>query len=251
MSPKIKRQRIDSVLVEKKHALDLKQAQALIMSGKVLVDNQVCDKAGALIDPAADLRIKKDKNFSSRAGDKLQAAINHFDLKLKHKICLDIGASTGGFTDCLLKCGAQKVFAVDVGTNQLVWSLRTDSRVVSLEQLNLKDLTHAHLQNSKIDFCVIDVSFISVCTAIESVLNLFKTISILALVKPQFELDKDLIEKGGVVSNLKNQEIACQKVIDFATSKNCQVSASYASPVKGQKKKNQEYFLLISKQPKQ
>jgi 23S rRNA (cytidine1920-2'-O)/16S rRNA (cytidine1409-2'-O)-methyltransferase len=205
--------RLDRLLVERGLADTRAKAQAMILAGEVLVDEQKVEKCGALTSASAKLRLLGEPlKYVSRGGLKLEGALAHFHIAPQAKICLDIGASTGGFTDCLLQQGAARVFAVDVGTNQLDWKLRRDSRVVSLEKTNARNLKFDMI-GTRVDLVTMDVSFIS-ATLILPVLPplLEKPADVLVLVKPQFEVGKGQVGKGGIVREPALREEAVEKV---------------------------------------
>jgi len=205
--------RLDRLLVERELVDSRAKAQALILAGQVLVDDQKVDKCGALISAKAALRmLGEPMKYVSRGGVKLEGALEHFRLPVDGKICLDIGASTGGFTDCLLQRGAGRVFAVDVGTNQLAWKLRRDPRVVSLEKTNARYLKLDKL-GARADFVTIDVSFISVALILPVLPPLLQwPADALVLVKPQFEVGKGQVGKGGIVRDPRLRQEAVAKV---------------------------------------
>jgi len=207
------KERLDKLLIDRKIVETREKAQALIMSGVVFVNNQKITKAGTKVPIDANIYIKEKMPYVSRGGFKLQKALQVFNLDVKDKICLDIGASTGGFTDCLLQHGAKKVYAVDVGTHQLHEKLRNDPRVISIEQFNARYLSEKEIPE-KIDIFVCDVSFISVLKIFPNICNLLKDEAKgVILIKPQFELSKEEV-KGGVVKD-KNLHIkAIKKVIE-------------------------------------
>jgi 23S rRNA (cytidine1920-2'-O)/16S rRNA (cytidine1409-2'-O)-methyltransferase len=205
--------RLDRLLVERGIADSREKAQALILAGQVLVDEQKAQKCGVLTSPEAKLRlIGETSKYVSRGGVKLEGALAQFRVDPDAKICLDIGASTGGFTDCLLQHGAARVFAVDVGTNQLDWKLRRDSRVVSLEKTNARNLGFDRI-GTRVELVTMDVSFIS-ATMILPVLPplLDAGAEALVLVKPQFEVGKGLVGKGGIVRDPALRQGAVAKV---------------------------------------
>jgi 23S rRNA (cytidine1920-2'-O)/16S rRNA (cytidine1409-2'-O)-methyltransferase len=205
--------RLDRLLVERGLADTRAKAQAMILAGEVLVDEQKVEKCGALTSAKAKLRLLGEPlKYVSRAGVKLEGALAHFCISPQAKICLDIGASTGGFTDCLLQQGAARVFAVDVGTNQLDWKLRRDSRVVSLEKTNARNLS-LELLGARVGLVTMDVSFIS-ATLILPVLPplLEMPANVLVLVKPQFEVGKGQVGKGGIVREPALRQEAVAKV---------------------------------------
>ena len=198
-SPK---QRLDIVVLERGLVNSRARARALIMAGKILVNDVRMDKPGSRVGPDDVVRIKgKDIPYVSRGGLKLEAALRAFDINVNCLICMDVGASTGGFTDCLLQNGARHVFAVDVGYGQLAWQLRQDSRVTVIERTNIRHLAY-EIINQTVDLITIDVSFISLKLVIPAVLQFMeKDTIILALIKPQFEVGKDKVGKGGVVKD--------------------------------------------------
>ena len=207
------KERLDKILVEKGLAESREKAQRLIMSGVVYVNGQRVDKAGTKVKRDSKIFIKEKEKYVSRGGYKLEKAIKSFSPHIKGKVCLDIGASMGGFTDCLLQNKARKVYAVDVGTNQLHEKLRKDSRVISLEKTNARYLS-SRVIPEKIDFFVVDVSFISVLKILPAISSLLvKNGEGIILIKPQFELSKKEV-KGGVVKDKKLHFKAIQKVID-------------------------------------
>lgn len=205
--------RLDRLLVERGLAASREKAQAMILAGLVLVNGQKMEKCGALASHEAALRILgMAAPYVSRAGAKLEGALIHFQVDPSGKICLDIGASTGGFTECLLEHGAAKVFAVDAGTNQLDWKLRQDSRVVAMEKTNARYLRLEQL-GARSDLVTMDVSFISatlILPAIPPLLN--PQAEALILVKPQFEVGRELVGKGGIVRDPQLQRQAVEKV---------------------------------------
>lgn len=199
---KVKKERIDVLLVEKGFFLSRENAKRHIMAGIILVNDVPVDKPGTKIFVDSKIRIKgKIMPYVGRGGYKLKKAIDIFDIKLKDVVMMDIGASTGGFTDCALQNGAKKVFAIDVGTNQLDWKLRSDSRVINLEKTNIKEVT-LNLLGEKVDFVSSDVSFISVLKIIPAVnLVLKENGNVIVLIKPQFEAGRDKVQKGGIIKN--------------------------------------------------
>ncbi|MEJ2056673.1 MAG: TlyA family RNA methyltransferase [Desulfofustis sp.] len=242
--------RIDQLLVESGRCSSRKDAAGLIMSGSVLIDDVVVDKAGTLVSPRADIRIKNQPPFVSRAGHKLQAGLNHFNIDPSGSVCADIGASTGGFTDCLLQAGAKRVYAVDVAYGILDWKIRSDSRVITLERVNARNLSRSHI-GEQIDLCVIDTSFISLTRVIPPVLPFFGTneIKIVALIKPQFELSRAKIGSGGIVEDEESRIEAADKIIAFAEELGLRSNGYIKSPVRGAKG-NQEYLLYASSSSK-
>jgi len=207
------RMRLDRLLVERGLAATRAKAQAMILAGEVLVDEQKVDKCGALASVGAKLRLLGEPlKYVSRGGLKLEGALAHFGISPEGKTCLDIGASTGGFTDCLLQQGACRVFAVDVGTNQLDWKLRRDPRVVSLEKTNARHLRFA-LLGARAGLATMDVSFISATLILPVLPPLLETpADVLVLVKPQFEVGKGQVGKGGIVREPALRQEAVEKV---------------------------------------
>jgi len=239
------KERLDTLLVDRGLAETRSRAQALILAGRVEVAGAAADKAGVLVPGDAQIILKPAPHqFVSRGGEKLAGALAHFRVKLAGKIAMDVGASTGGFTDCLLQQGAAKVYAVDVGYGQLDASLRQDPRVAVLERRNIRHLPPEDVPEP-VDLITLDLSFISLTLVLPKVLEFLRPGGeILALVKPQFEVGKGLVGKGGVVRDPKMQQDAVEKVARAARSLGLQVSPAYPSPLKGPKG-NQEYFLYL------
>ena len=190
------KKRIDVLLVEQGFFESREKAKRSIMAGLVFVDNQKCDKAGTEVKTDAKIEVKGNPiPYVSRGGLKLEKAMKNFDITLQDKVCMDIGASTGGFTDCMLQNGAKKVFAIDVGRGQLDWKLRNDPRVICMEKTNIRYVTPEDL-GEEIDFSSIDVSFISLTKVLEPIRNyLAKDGEIVALIKPQFEAGREKVGK--------------------------------------------------------
>ncbi len=210
---KMVKPRLDELLVSRSLAESLATAQAMILAGEVLVDGQKIEKSGARVDEQAPLRLLgKPLPFVSRAGVKLDHALDHFCVEVAGKICLDIGASTGGFTDCLLQRRAARVFAVDAGTNQLDWKLRCDARVVSMEKTNARYLNFAKI-GTPVGLVTADVSFISVTMILPVLPELLDPqAEVLVLVKPQFEVRREQVETGGLVSDPRLHQQAITRV---------------------------------------
>jgi 23S rRNA (cytidine1920-2'-O)/16S rRNA (cytidine1409-2'-O)-methyltransferase len=220
------------------------QAQALILAGRVRVEGLAAPKAGALVPGEVRVTLKELSPYVSRGGEKLAGALDHFQVVPKGKVALDVGASTGGFTHCLLTHGAVKVYAVDVGYGQLDATLRGDRRVVVLERVNIRHLPKAAIPEP-IDLATLDLSFISLTLVLPKILEFLRPSGeILALVKPQFEVGKGQVGKGGVVRDPRLQQEAVQRVAAAAASLGLSVSPAFASPLKGPKG-NQEYFLYL------
>jgi len=237
--------RLDKYLFDTDFAENIESAKALIMSGRVLVNGQKIDKAGALIEADADVRIiGEDIKYVSRGGIKLEKAISEFNINVKDKIALDVGASTGGFTDCLLQSGAKKVYAVDVGYGILAWKLRNDPRIVNIEKTNIRYLDKSFIKE-KAEIITIDVSFISLTKVIPVVMDLLKPQGIIiALIKPQFELTKEEVGEGGIVRDVKKHEEAIGKIKNLSISLGLEIKGVIESPILGQKG-NREFFICL------
>lgn len=235
--------RLDQLLVDRGKALNLKEASALIMTGTVLVDDNVVDKPGTGVSPGSIVRIKSRIPYVSRGGLKLEGALKHFKISPAGWICADIGASTGGFTDCLLQADAKCVYAVDVAYGILDWKLRSDSRVIVIERCNVRKLNEDAIDQA-IDFAVFDTSFISLTKVIPPVLPLFRTrqIRIVALVKPQFECVKEKISDGGIIVNEEDRLEAVQRIRNFGDELGLICKGVTQSPITGAKG-NQEYLI--------
>ncbi|MBL9114769.1 MAG: TlyA family RNA methyltransferase [Verrucomicrobiaceae bacterium] len=207
------KERLDILLHQRGLASSREQAKRLILAGEVFMGDTTASKPGQLVPNDTELRVKEQPRFVSRGGLKLEGALNHFGVDVTGLTCLDIGSSTGGFTDCLLQHGAARVYAFDVGTNQLVWKLRSDARVVSRENFNVRHLVPADLPEP-IDFIVADVSFISLTLVLPPVLPHVKQGGIV-LIKPQFELSRDEVGRGGIVREPNLHQKSVQKLQDF------------------------------------
>ncbi|MCP4198758.1 MAG: TlyA family RNA methyltransferase [Proteobacteria bacterium] len=243
----MERIRIDKLLVERGLVSSRQRAQALIMAGKVLVDDTPVTKAGTAVPVDAQIRLRgEDSPFVSRGGIKLEGALDDLSIAVEAKTILDVGASTGGFTDVCLQRGAAMSYAVDVGTNQLDYRLRVDERVICLEQTNARYLTLEMLPGPA-DLAVIDVSFISVTKILGPVEQcLVPGGEILVMVKPQFEAGREKVGKGGVVRDVQAREEAILKVIDFATGLGLEMLGSADAQIKGPRG-NQEVFVHFKK----
>lgn len=213
------------------------------MAGEVVVDDQRIDKPSTMITEDATLRLKDEGAYVSRGGDKLFAAIEDLDLReeFKGKTVLDVGASTGGFTDCCLKLGASRVVAVDVGTNQLAWALRTDPRVLSVEQTDIRVYTPPH--DIQFDWVVADVSFNSLARLAPAIVKIAPKARLLLLIKPQFELPRERVPDGGIVSDEQDRQDALQIAIDALTACGKKVKSQIDARVAG-RSGNRELFLL-------
>ena len=242
------RKRLDLLLVERGLVASREQARRLIMAGAVVAGEQRADKPGTLVDPATAVRLKADTRspYVSRGGHKLAGGLKDFGLDVTGVTALDVGASTGGFTDCLLQHGAAKVFAVDVGYGQLAWSLRQDPRVVNLERRNIRSLAPDELTPTP-SLAVIDASFISLTLVIPHVISLIVDKGeIVSLVKPQFEVGKGRVGKGGVV---RDPALHAEVLADLqarADGWQLEVKGVTESPLRGPKG-NKEFFLYVQK----
>jgi len=241
-----KKIRIDTALVEKGLVRSRQRAQAIIMAGNVRVNGALVDKPGALVTDDARIQVLQDDNpYVSRGGLKLEKALTCIPLSVKGLTCLDIGASTGGFTDCLLQHGALKVFAVDVGYGQLDWKLRQDHRVVVIERTNIRHMPYEVI-NTPVDMVVADTSFISLKTVIPAAEKFMRTgTQVLALIKPQFEAGRQYVGKGGVVKDPGVREQVIQDLQAFFLDKGYAVNQVIPSPILGPKG-NTEYVIYLT-----
>jgi len=242
-----KKERLDIILVEKGIITSREKAKACIMEGKVYVDDQKVDKAGEKVSYNANIEYRGEKlKYVSRGGLKLEKAMNTYDISLENKVCMDIGASTGGFTDCMLQNKASKVFSVDVGYGQFAWKLRTDERVVCMERTNIRYVTLEDI-GEPLDFASIDVSFISLKKIMPATLNLLKDDGeVVALIKPQFEAGREKVGKKGVVREISTHKEVVYGIIDFLLTKDLNVMGVGYSPIKGPEG-NREYLVYFSK----
>lgn len=229
-----KKNRLDNLIVELGFAGSRSKARALIMSGVVFVDGVRSDKSGTLVKTSSKIELVGElPKFVSRGGYKLEKAIVDFNLDVKNKSALDIGASTGGFTDCLLQYGASKVYSFDVGHGQLDWKIRNDNRVIVKEKINCRYLKPEDLDD-KVDIVVVDVSFISVLKVVKPAIEIMKTNSVLiALIKPQFEVGKDEMEKGGVIKNPSKHKSVVDKITNDFSELGLKVKQVIESPILG------------------
>lgn len=241
------KQRLDKVLVEKGMVPSRQKAQGHIMAGEVTVDGVAITKAGHLVNTNAVVEIvKKGIPFVSRGGLKLDAALKHFNVDIAGKVAMDIGSSTGGFTDCLLKRGAKRVYAVDVGYGLMDVKLRRDERVVLLERINFRYIEREAIPEC-IDIGTVDVSFISVMRIVPRAVEfLCSKAELLVLIKPQFEVGKGEVGKGGIVRDRDKRLAAVDRVSRDLSSSGMEQSGLFESPVRGQKG-NVEYFLYLKK----
>jgi len=241
--------RLDQLLLLQGLAPTLEKSRALIAAGQVLVNDQPADKVGSLFAEDCQIRLKGTTcPYVSRGGFKLEAGLDHFQINPNGLICADIGASTGGFTDCLLQRGAAKVYAVDVGYGQLAWKLRQDPRVVVMERTNARNLQAGDL-DAPLDLAVIDASFISLKTLLPPLLVFFPgTIRVLALIKPQFEVGKGQIGKGGVVRDSDLHEKVIEEIREFADGLGLIPVGVSPSPILGPKGNREFLIYLVSQQ---
>lgn len=229
-----KKQRLDDLLVERELIEDRARAQARIMAGDVLVNGQRVDKSGTMVRADVALELKGESlPYVSRGGLKLEAALKAFAYVCTDKVVIDVGASTGGFTDCVLQRGARRVYAVDVGYGQLAWKLRQDARVVCMERLNIRQMTPDMLEE-RCDLAVIDCSFISLSQVLPNTLTFLKPgADVIALVKPQFEVAAEHVERGGVVRDQEHRREAIDAVVEFAETLGLRLVNAIDCPVHG------------------
>jgi 23S rRNA (cytidine1920-2'-O)/16S rRNA (cytidine1409-2'-O)-methyltransferase len=242
-----KKERIDKLLVDQGLVQSRERAKALIMAGKVFVDSQRVEKAGTQVMRAAHLELKeKDHPYVSRGGVKIEHALDYFQIRVADRIALDVGASTGGFTHCLLLRGARKVYAIDVGYGQLDWSLRNDPRVVCLEKTNIRYLPPDRIADP-ISLAVSDASFISLKTILAPMAALLEPRGeMLSLIKPQFEVGPALVGKGGVVRDPKLHATVIEDISASAREMGLEVKGTVESPLPGPKG-NKEFFIYVKK----
>jgi 23S rRNA (cytidine1920-2'-O)/16S rRNA (cytidine1409-2'-O)-methyltransferase len=249
------KRRIDLVLVDRGFAESRHKAQALLLAGQILVQEQKIDKPGQLIDPGAAIRVLRQLPYASRAGTKLQAALDHFQITVAGKACADLGASTGGFTDCLLQNGAKRVLAFDVGKGQMDWRLRSDPRVAVRDEFNVRNLNPGDIPGDVLFVCM-DLSFISVTKILPALKDaIFRNeepakeggylpVDVVVLVKPQFEVGKGEVGKGGIVRDPVKRLQALEGVAEFARRSGFRVLGSIPSPITGAEG-NQEFLLHL------
>ena len=242
------KERLDVILVQEGYAPSREKAKAIIMSGIVYVNGQKEDKAGSFFDTSkSKIEVRgATPKYVSRGGLKLEKAMETWGFKLDGKVCMDIGASTGGFTDCMLQNGAKKVFAIDVGHGQLAWSLRNDERVVCMEKTNFR-YTKPEDIGETVDFASVDVSFISLTKILEPAVNIIRDgARMVCLIKPQFEAGREEVGKKGVVRDKKVHESVIEKIVDYVPTIGFNILGLDYSPVKGPEG-NIEYLLYIEK----
>ena len=241
-----KKLRLDQLLVGKGLFDSREQARRATMAGDVMVGTRIAAKPSELLEEQAAITVKPTRRYVGRGALKLEAALDHFNIDVKRKAALDIGASTGGFTDCMLQRGAKKVYAVDVGYGQLDWKLRNDPRVIVLEKVNARSLSREHIPEL-IDLCVIDVSFISLTLILSNAFDLITpTGVILPLIKPQFELQRSEVGKGGIVRDQGLHQKAQDKIVAFVTRLGREVTGIVPSAITGADG-NQEFFACMRK----
>ena len=239
-----KKVRLDKLLVGRGLFPSREQARGAILAGNISVGTRVVDKPSELLDDQTEIGVKASRKFVGRGALKLESALDYFHIDLQGKTALDIGASTGGFTDCMLQRGAEKVYAVDVGYGQLDWKLRSDTRVIVLERVNARFLTRDHIKEL-VDVCVIDVSFISLTLILPNAVALLKPDGVLvALIKPQFELQRSDVGKGGIVRDPRLHQKAQDKIVAFVNDLGHVVAGIAPAAIKGTDG-NQEFFACI------
>lgn len=238
--------RADRLLTDRALVPSRERARALIMAGQVIIGEHKVEKAGQLVDDSLEVRIKNDIPFVSRGGLKLEKALDEFMIDVTGLTVMDVGASTGGFTDCLLQRGAARVFAVDVGYGQLAWKLQQDERVFSLEKTNIRYLQSESLPSVP-EMAVIDASFISLDKVLPNTLSLVKSFgTVVALIKPQFEVGRGEVGKGGVVREPEKHAAVIATVCSLAESLNLETVAVTESPITGPKG-NREFLVFLKK----
>ena len=238
--------RLDQALVQRQLFPTRHQAQAAVMAGQIQVNGQVVSKASAIVHDDSEISVTSPSRYVGRGGNKLEGALKDFQIDCTNKLALDIGASTGGFTDCLLQFGARKVYAVDVGHGQLAWKIRQDPRVVVIDRMNARRLSSREIPEP-IDLCTIDVSFISLTLILPNALELLTPNGVmLALIKPQFELDRADVGRGGIVRDGALHQKAQDKIRDFAQRLGVLVEGVRPSVITGGDG-NQEFFICLRK----
>jgi 23S rRNA (cytidine1920-2'-O)/16S rRNA (cytidine1409-2'-O)-methyltransferase len=241
-----KKLRLDQLLVGKGLFASREQARRAIMAGDVMVGTRIAPKPSELLGEHAAITVKPTRKYVGRGALKLEAALDHFNIDVRRKTALDIGASTGGFTDCMLQRGAEKVYAVDVGHGQLDWKLRNDPRVIVLEKVNARSLSREHIPEV-VDLCVIDVSFMSLTLILPNAFDLIAPAGmILALIKPQFELQRSEVGRGGIIRDPGLHRNAQDKIVAFVTHLGHVVTGIVPSGITGADG-NQEFFACMRK----
>ncbi len=240
------KERLDKILFDRKVAPTIEAARAMIYAGEVYIDEQLSDKPGRICSTDSPIRIKQKCRYVSRGGLKLEKGLSHFGISVDGALCLDAGASTGGFTDCLLQNNARKVHAIDVAYGQLAWKIRQDPRVVVRERFNIRNITPADIDHDAIDLAVMDLSFISLTTILPPIVNLFAhKPAVVALIKPQFELSRQEVGTGGVVSDPLLHQKAIEKIESFVEQIGLNSKGTVASPILGPKG-NREFLIYIT-----
>ncbi len=244
----MKKIRLDKLLVDRGLVQSRERARAMILAAKVVVGDHTIDKAGAQVAGDAEVRLKgEDIPYVSRGGLKLEKGLDSFAIEVEGRIAIDVGASTGGFTDCLLQRGAARVYAVDVGYGQLAWKLREEPRVVNLERTNIRDLHPADLHQPP-SLAVIDASFISLDKVLPATLALLGgEAEVVALIKPQFEVGRGEVGKGGVVRDARKHEEVVERIRELAAALGCQVLGVAESPILGPKG-NKEFLIHLRRE---
>jgi len=244
---KLKKERLDILLVERGFFATREKAKSAIMAGEVLVEGERVNKSGQRIKAESNISvIKKETTYVSRGGEKLEKALKVFNVNVKGKRVIDVGASTGGFTDCLLKSGAQKVYCIDVGYGQLAWKLQKDSRIVVIDRTNIRYLT-ADKFDDLFELATIDVSFISLDKVLPAVYNLIKERGeVVALIKPQFEAGREFIQKGGLVKKAEVHQMVIERVSKKAQKIGFSIHGLTFSPLK-KASGNIEYLICLVK----
>jgi 23S rRNA (cytidine1920-2'-O)/16S rRNA (cytidine1409-2'-O)-methyltransferase len=244
----VRKERLDKLLVERGIVQSRERARALIMAGKVTAEGKILDKPGVQIDVESCLKLRGGESpYVSRGGEKLEGALEAFQIDPHGMVVMDVGASTGGFTDCVLQKGAQKVYAVDVGYGQLAWKLQMDPRVVNLERTNIRYLQREEIQN-EMDLILIDTSFISIEKFLPFLLRFLKQGGmILSLIKPQFEVGKGEVGKGGVVRDAALHQKVIDRISTFSRALGLKVLGVIESPLIGPKG-NKEFFIYLRKE---
>jgi 23S rRNA (cytidine1920-2'-O)/16S rRNA (cytidine1409-2'-O)-methyltransferase len=243
----MRKERLDKLLVEKGIVQSRDRARALILAGRVTIEDRTIDKPGTQIEMEARLQLRgEDQPYVSRGGIKLEGALHAFEIDPKGMVVMDVGASTGGFTDCVLQGGARKVYAVDVGYGQLAWKLQKDPRVVNLERRNIRYLKREEVKD-EMDLILIDTSFISIEKFLSHLLHFLKKGgSIIGLIKPQFEVGKGEVGKGGVVRESALHQKVIERIEEFSRGLGLSVLGVTESPILGPKG-NKEFFIYLRK----
>lgn len=239
--------RLDARIFELGLTESREKAKAFIMAGQVYVNGMKATKAGVTVSEKDSIEVRGSSEFVSRGGHKLKKAMSVFPISLENKICMDVGASTGGFTDCMLQNGAVKVYSVDVGYGQLAWKLRSDPRVVNLERTNIRYITDEQVPD-KVDFASVDVSFISLCLVLPAICPILSADGeCVCLIKPQFEAGREKVGKKGVVRDKNVHSEVIEKIYNFAIETGFFVAGLDFSPIKGPEG-NIEYLIYLKKQ---